>query len=94
MQENSLYEISNMGRIRNIQTNRLLKIDKTQKYYRISLNDKKHYYLHRLVYCNFMNDYDLEGYIIDHVDANPANNCLENLQKIMIQESNLRRFQK
>lgn len=90
--ENPQYSVSNYGRVINNTNNRLLKIDTNQKYYRVSFNTKKHYYLHRLVYCTFMNDYDLEGYVIDHIDSNPANNYLNNLQKITIAENNLRRF--
>lgn len=76
------YSISSCGRVRNNRTNRLLHIDKNQKYERIQLSKKKHYYVHRLVYCVFNNDYDLNGYEIDHIDTNPENNKLENLQKI------------
>lgn len=87
--ENPTYSVSNKGRVLNNRTNRLLKLDTNQKYVRVSFNDKKHYYLHRLVYCTFNNDYDLEGYVVDHIDSNPQNNNLENLQKIT---PNLRRF--
>lgn len=84
------YSVSNMGRVRNNKTNRLLKIDNTSKYSRISFSDKRHYYLHRLVYCVFNNDYNLENFVIDHIDADPRNNKLENLQKITQQENCLR----
>lgn len=84
------YSVSSMGRIRNNRTNRLLKIDESQKYSRISFPDKRHYYIHRLVYCVFNNDYDLDDYVIDHIDANPRNNCLSNLQKITQSENCLK----
>ena len=87
---NNLYEVSSYGRVRNIKTNRLLKIDDFQKYQRVSLNDKKHYYLHIMVYCTFNNDFNLEGFIIDHIDNNPKNNKLDNLQKITQQENCLK----
>lgn len=90
--QNPQYSVSNKGRIVNNKTNRLLKIDTCQKYSRVSFNDKKHYYIHRLVYCTFMNDYDLNGYVIDHLDSNPRNNNLENLEKVTIEENNRRRF--
>ena len=70
----------------------MLSIDNNQKYSRVSFNDKKHYYIHRLVYCTFTNDYDLNGFVIDHLDNNPRNNCLENLQKVTVSENNYRRF--
>lgn len=88
---NPLYSVSNKGRVINNKTNRLLTIDTHQKYSRISLNDKKHYYIHRLVYCVFNNDYDLKDMVIDHIDANPRNNSLDNLQKISFSENNLKR---
>ena len=87
---NNLYEVSSCGRVRNIKTNRLLKIDDFQKYQRVSLNDKKHYYLHRMEYCTFNNDFNLEGFVIDHIDNNPKNNKLDNLQKITQQENCLK----
>lgn len=90
--QNPLYSISNKGRVVNNKTGRLLYIDTCQKYSRVSLNDKKHYYIHRLVYCTFNNDYDLDGYVIDHLDSNPRNNCLENLEKVTHAENNRRRF--
>ena len=52
--------------------------------------------VHRLVYCTFHNDYDLDGFVIDHIDADTTNNRLDNLQKITQRENNLKqkRFQK
>ena len=65
----------------------MLHIDDKQTYARVSLNDKRHYYIHRMVYCSFHNDWDLEGFVIDHIDHNPKNNSLENLQKITQSEN-------
>lgn len=90
--ENPTYSVSNYGRVINNKTNRLLKLDTNQKYVRVSFNDKKHYYVHRLVYCTFNNDYDLKDFVIDHIDFDPSNNHLDNLQKITVTENNLRRF--
>nr|DAF87307.1 MAG TPA: homing endonuclease [Siphoviridae sp. ctnPP24] len=88
--ENELYSVSNMGRVKNNKTNRLLHLDNTHKYVRVNLNTKKHYSLNRMVYCTFNNDFDMEGYVIDHIDNNPKNNELSNLQKITFSENNLR----
>lgn len=85
-----LYSISSFGRIINKKTKRLIKCDNSQKYVRVSLRDKKHYYLHRLVYCSFTGDINLEGYVIDHIDSNTKNNALNNLQKITQQENCLK----
>lgn len=89
---NVKYSISNMGRVVNNTNNRLLSIDNSQKYCRIAFspNRTKHYYIHRLVYCIFNNDYDLEGFVIDHIDNNPKNNQLSNLQKITQSENCLK----
>lgn len=80
------YSVSNMGRIRNNRTNRLLHLDdKSSNYLRVCLsknNKKKNCYVHRLVYCVFSNDFNLDGFVIDHIDANKTNNRLDNLQKI------------
>lgn len=84
------YSISSCGRVRNNRTNRLLKKDDHQRYSRIQLSDKKHYYIHRLVYCVFNNDFDLDGFVIDHIDADPKNNNLNNLQKILQSENCLK----
>lgn len=84
------YSVSSCGRVRNNRTNRLLKIDEHQKYSRVAFSNKRYHYLHRLVYCVFKNDYDLEGFVIDHIDANPRNNCLNNLQKITQSENCLK----
>lgn len=92
-QENENYMISSKGRVRNRKTNRLLRLDENQKYSRIELclnGKKKKYYVHRLVYCSFHNDFNLDDYVIDHIDNNPRNNNLENLQKISQQENCLR----
>lgn len=88
--DNEDYSVSSMGRVKNNHTNRLLYLDETQKYTRVSFKDKKHYYVHRLVYCVFNNDYDLDGFVIDHIDNNPKNNIVSNLQKITQQENCLR----
>lgn len=84
------YAISSYGRIKNNKTNRLLKPDAHQKYLRVQLANKKHYYIHRLVYCTFYNDFNLDNYVIDHIDANPRNNYIENLQKISQSENCLK----
>lgn len=94
IKDHSKYEISNMARIRNVNTNRLLHFDEAHTYARVNLTDdtgKKHNVtVHKVVYCTFHNDYDLEGYVIDHIDANPSNNVLSNLQKITPSENTLK----
>lgn len=90
--EEPQYSVSNMGRIKNNKTNRLLRPDKNKKYESIQLAKRKHYYIHRLVYCTFNDDYDLDGFVIDHLDSNTHNNRLDNLEKVTHSENNFRRF--
>lgn len=88
--ENELYSVSNFGRVKNNKTDRVLYLDKSHKYIRVQLNNKKHYMVHRMVYSVFNDDYDLEGFVVDHIDNNSQNNKEENLQKITQQENCLR----
>lgn len=94
------YEISNLGQVRVKKTHRIMRPDKGAKYPRVTLinNDgkRKHLLIHRLAYMNFNKDWDLDGFVIDHIDTNPKNNKIENLQKITPSENTKRqaRFQK
>ena len=89
-----------MGRIRNKKSNILIKYDITSSYPRTTLIDdagnKKHQSVHILIYCACSQDYNLKGYVIDHIDANKQNCKYDNLQKITPSENNLKqaRFQK
>lgn len=94
------YEVSNLGQIRVKETHRIMRPDKGAKYPRVTLinnnRERKHLLIHRLVYMNFNKDWDLDGFVIDHIDTNPKNNKVENLQKITPSENTKRqaRFQK
>ena len=50
---------------------------------RVPLTDldgkSKTLFLHRVIYESFYGKID-EGCVIDHIDSNPLNNCLENLR--------------
>ena len=88
------YAVSNKGRVINLKTKRLIKQSPNNSggYMTLCLwknNKQKHFLVHRLVYMNFNNDYDLEGFVINHKDGNKVNNNLENLEKITYQENNL-----
>ena len=79
----SKYEISNMGRIKNIKTNHILKMtNQYGDYFRIILYDdfkKKSCYIHRLVAETFIpnpNNYPC----INHKDLSKQNNCVDNLE--------------
>lgn len=54
---------------------------------------KKHYLVHRLVYCIF-NNLDINGdFDIDHKDNNPTNNCLDNLQRMTHKDNIIKGFE-
>lgn len=78
-----LYEISNLGNIKNVIKNKLLKFGKhNQGYLQVSLsknNKKTTFKIHRLIAIYFIdnpNNYK----IINHVDGNKLNNSIENLE--------------
>jgi hypothetical protein len=92
---NETYSVSDMGRVRNNRTQRLLVGDRNLKYSRVTLGERNlHYYIHRLVYCTFSNDYDMDGYVIDHLNRDTSDNRLCNLQKVTPAENNRRRFER
>lgn len=88
-----LYIISSCGRIMNHKTKRLLKqAISAHGYYEVSLYKHNKGYtkqIHQLVYSNGNNDYNLQGYVINHKDGNKLNNNLDNLEKITYKENNL-----
>lgn len=89
------YEVSNLGRVRSLdridaagkrRKGSIKKLTKDGWYFRttMSINGKpKTYSVHQLVYYSFNggvpSGYD---YVIDHIDGDPLNNRLDNLQKI------------
>lgn len=84
----SNYQLSNLGRVRNIKRGTILKVETTKKgngtYYRVRLaslckSKDVHFMLHRLLYEVFVGPIP-DGKEIDHIDRNPANNDLSNLR--------------
>ena len=55
------------------------------KYIQININ-KKLYYLHRVIYKYFNEDWDItdtsHNNLIDHIDIDPTNNKIENLRRV------------
>ena len=73
------YEISSLGRIRNVITGKVLKPLKGKNgYLHIDLKSK-HCYIHRLVAEAFIPNPDNLP-LINHKDENPLNNCVDNLE--------------
>lgn len=79
-----LYQVSNLGRIWNVKTQRILKpIDTGRGYFRVHLTAKngkrKQELIHRLAAIAFIpNPFGLPQ--VNHKDENPANNCIDNLE--------------
>lgn len=80
----SPYYATEDGRIINVSKNIEIRLEKSGDYYRFSgaYNlSHKHFLVHRVVWEAF-NGPIPEGLDIDHIDGNPKNNALENLQAI------------
>jgi hypothetical protein len=79
----SNYQVSNFGRVRNVGTDRILIPSILKNGYRqIGLyKDKKmkKLYVHRLVAQEFIDNPD-EKPLVDHIDHNKSNNCINNLR--------------
>jgi hypothetical protein len=95
---NTNYEVSTHGNFRNVKTKKTKKFNidelkSTQTRMRVSLhNDKKgrSFYLHRLIAMTFIpNPHNLEE--VNHIDGNPYNNRVENLEWVT-REENMRHF--
>ena len=77
------YEVSNIGRVRNKKTGKMLSqsLNHPNGYMRVGL-DRKHYYVHRLVADSFY-DGDHTKMDVNHIDGNKLNNELPNLEWTM-----------
>lgn len=84
------YEVSTLGRVRNVKTGRMLngRLNKPGGYYRVNIGGKDEY-IHKLVIGTFRDgdrDNDRNGdrsrTYVRHLDKNRANNALSNLEYI------------
>lgn len=91
---NENYEISNLGNIKNIKRNKLLKptIVKSNGYKSVKLrinNKSKRICVHRLVLLTFKPNEYFENAVVNHKDCNKLNNTLENLEWCSQKENNI-----
>lgn len=91
------YQVSNFGRVKSLKRKEhILKPSIVNSYKKVSLSKNGTIYnflVHRLVYQTFYQE-DISNYVIDHIDNNPLNNHLDNLQKITNKENILKELRK
>ena len=85
------YAVSNLGRVKNIKTGRILKQFKDKDDYMLVTlykdGKRKTHKVHRLVLSNFKANPDNKP-CVNHLDENPSNNNLNNLSWCTYKENN------
>lgn len=86
------YEVSNLGRVRNIKNKRLLGFKDDKGYLKVMLKQKS-IGIHRLVYFSFNPQKFIQEslFTIDHIDGKKNNNNLINLRLLSNLENNLQK---
>ena len=83
IRESNIYEVSNLGRVRNRRTGRIMRTSVTTSGYemiQLHYDDSWHMHrVHRLVMDAFY-DGDHSNLDVNHIDGNKTNNNLENLE--------------
>ena len=86
------YEVSNLGKVRNMKTGKILKpILRRDGYLVLCLyghNKQKHLLLHRIIATAFVDNPD-EKPCVNHIDENKLNNDLSNLEWCSVRENNV-----
>ena len=84
------YEVSNLGRVRNIESGKTLKPSLQKNGYLrhgLSKNNKKKYlYLHRVLATAFIDNPERKP-CVNHIDENKTNNDLSNLEWCTVKEN-------
>lgn len=84
------YEVSSWGNIRNADTGKYLKPLKSRRYYKYILKDLNnknvHIKIHRLVAAAFLGSPE-PGQEVNHIDGNPHNNSISNLEYVTHKEN-------
>ena len=86
------YEVSNLGKVRNIKSGRTLKPKLNRGGYLMyglyENNKQKYLYLHRILATAFIDNPE-EKPCVNHIDENKLNNDLSNLEWCTVRENNL-----
>ena len=88
------YQVSNLGNVKNVRNNNILKGDlNSTGYRRVTLNlpNKKRFFIHKLVALYFCDGYE-EGLVVNHKDGNKTNNSADNLEWVTRSENDLHAF--
>ena len=91
LSSNENYAINIDGEVANLKTGLIVKGSERNGYLRISIENKQ-YSIHRLIWETF-NGTIPEGYCIDHIDGNRANNSISNL-RLTTQSENMKNAMK
>lgn len=86
----SQYEVSDKGEIRNIKTRKILKQSSHHGYKRIGIdigNGIKTYFVHRIVAENYIERVEGKEFI-NHINSDRSDNRVENLEWCTIEENN------
>lgn len=86
------YEVSNLGKVRNMKTGKILKPQPDKDgYLRLGLyenNKKKKLFLHRIIATTFIDNHEGKP-CVNHIDENKLNNDLSNLEWCTVRENNV-----
>ena len=85
-----LYQVSNLGRVKRVETDRILKpLKHTKGYYRVDLSkngSQSKKFIHRLVAQVFIPNPDNKSQV-NHIDENKTNNLVSNLEWMTAKEN-------